>query len=477
MRDGTKSREQFWRNQLTATVEPSKIVRLTQRFAPPHRGSTWSRAGVSLTNAPALPPCPPAPRADRIVDVVGWISGVGAGLGYLFRRFVLSIIAFVLVVAGLSAGVGLLVVGVGIPITAITLWVAQKFGNVDRSGAGKVLGTRIPKAPRLPRGLVGFRALREPWAWRDPAHAILGFPLAVAFFPFAVGWTVGGLGGLLYPLWAWSLPDENTGLASLLLGFQVPVLDAAFVVAAGALVVWSTPFVVRGLAWVDARLAAWMLHDETAALRRRTRELTSSRSAAAEAEAAALTRLERDLHDGPQQRLLRLGMDLDLAQRRMESDPEGAKALVGQATLQVRETLAELRMLSRGVAPPELSENGLPTALTALASRSMVPTTLDVRLPPGRLPPIVERTAYFVVAECLANVGKHSGATACRIEVSDGAGRLQVIVMDDGVGGANLGLGHGLAGLVDRLHGVDGTLDIDSPVGGPTWIRAQLPDA
>ena len=409
--------------------------------------------------------------------MVGWVSGVGAGLGYLFRRFVLSIIAFVLVVTGLSMGVGLLVIGIGIPIAAITLWIAQRFGNVDRSGASKVLGTRIPPAPRLPRGRFGFRALREPWAWRDPAHAILGFPLAVAFFPFAVGWTVGGLGGLLYPLWAWSLPDENTGLASLLLGFQVPVLDAAFVVAAGALVVWSTPFVVRGLAWVDARIAAWMLHDETAALRRRTRELTSSRSAAAEAEAAALTRLERDLHDGPQQRLLRLGMDLDLAQRRMESDPEGAKALVGQATVQVRETLAELRMLSRGVAPPELSENGLPTALTALASRSMVPTTLDVRLPPGRLPAIVERTAYFVVAECLANVGKHSGATACRIEVGSGGGRLQVIVMDDGVGGANLGLGHGLAGLVDRLHGVDGTLDIDSPLGGPTWIRAQLPDA
>jgi signal transduction histidine kinase len=355
--------------------------------------------------------------------------------------------------------------------------VAQKFGNVNRAGASRVLGKRIPKAPHLPRGGFGLRALAEPWAWRDPAHALLGFPLAVAFFPFALGWTVGGLGGLLYPLWAWALPDDNIGLPSQLLGLSVPVLDAAFVVVAGALVVWSTPFVVRGLAWIDARIAAWMLHDENAALRQRTKELTSSRSAAAEAEAAALTRLEHDLHDGPQQRLLRLGMDLDLAQRRIQTDPEGAQALVGQATMQVRETLAELRMLSRGVAPPELSERGLPTALTALASRSTVPTTLDVRLPPGRLPPIVERTAYFVVAECLANVGKHSGATACRIEVSSGSGRLQVIVMDDGVGGANLGLGHGLAGLVDRLHGVDGTLEIDSPIGGPTWIRAQLPDA
>ena len=441
------------------------------------RGNPERGSGVSRTNAPALAPCPVTAAARRIDDVIGWISGVGVGLAYLLRRFVLAIVAFVLVITGLSVGLGLLVVLVGIPVLGLTLWVAQKFGNVDRAGAARVLGRRIPKAPPLPRGGFGFGALREPWAWRDPAHALLGFPLAVAFFPFAFGWTVGGLGGLLYPLWAWSLPDDNTGLPSLVLGFSVPVLDAAFVVVAGALVVWSTPFVVRGLAFVDARLAAWMLHDETAALRQRTRELTRSRSAAAEAEAAALTRLERDLHDGPQQRLLRLGMDLDLAQRRMESDPEGAKALVGQATVQVRETLAELRMLSRGVAPPELSENGLPTALTALASRSTVPTTLDVRLPPGRLPSIVERTAYFVVAECLANVGKHSGATACRIELSSGSGRLQVIVMDDGIGGANLGLGHGLAGLVDRLHGVDGTLEIDSPVGGPTWIRAQLPDA
>ena len=136
-------------------------------------------------------------------------------------------------------------------------------------------------------------------------------------------------------------------------------------------------------------------------------------------------------------------------------------------------------MLSRGVAPPELSENGLPTALTALASRSMVPTTLDVRLPPGRLPgPIVERTAYFVVAECLANVGKHSGATACRIEVSERRGTAA----GDRHGRrgrrrATWASGTASPGWSTGCTASDGTLDIDSPVGGPTWIRAQLPDA
>jgi signal transduction histidine kinase len=320
----------------------------------------------------------------------------------------------------------------------------------------------------------------DPQAWRDLLHAVLGFPVRLATALIALCWGVGGLGGLLFVAWEWALPDgpeDRRGLFWLLSGTENRVAEIVVTTVLGAVVLAVFPWLVRGLVATRAALARGLLTNQTAALRARADELATGRRAAVHVEATTMRRLERDLHDGPQQRLLRLGMDLDLAQRRMQSDPEGAKALVGQATVQVRETLAELRMLSRGVAPPELSENGLPTALTALASRSTVPTTLDVRLPPGRLPPIVERTAYFVVAECLANVGKHSGATACRIELSGGSGRLQVIVMDDGIGGANLGLGHGLAGLVDRLHGVDGTLEIDSPVGGPTWIRAQLPDA
>jgi hypothetical protein len=196
------------------------------------------------------------------------------------------------------------------------------------------------------------------------------------------------------------------------------------------------------------------------------------------ADAAALRRLERDIHDGPQQRLVRLAMDLGRAQHHLASRPEAAQAALADAIAQTQETLDELRALSRGIAPPILADRGLPAALAALAARSTIPAEFDAG-PPGqqldrRLDPAAETAAYFVIAEALANAAKHSHARRCVIGLRHGHRTLRVWLTDDGLGGAALVKGHGLRGLDHRLNAVGGRLTVTSPAGGPTTIAAEL---
>lgn len=189
-----------------------------------------------------------------------------------------------------------------------------------------------------------------------------------------------------------------------------------------------------------------------------------------------LAEIERDIHDGPQQRLVRLTMDLEAAARRLDDDPQRARPLVDEALEQSREALSELRALSRGIAPPILADRGLGAALMAAAARCPVQVSLTVTLPgDGRLTAAVENTAYFVVTEALTNVAKHSRATHCAVIVNTDGDLVIVQVRDNGRGGAHLGKGHGLAGLADRLAGVDGELDVVSPPGGPTVLTAGIP--
>jgi signal transduction histidine kinase len=207
--------------------------------------------------------------------------------------------------------------------------------------------------------------------------------------------------------------------------------------------------------------------------------LEERRAAAVSAEANALRRLERDIHDGPQQRLVRLAMDLGRVQEQMHTDLDAARQTIDDALVQTRETLNELRALSRGIAPPILTDRGLPSALAALAGRSTVPVELSVDpalgTPAGRLDAAVENAAYFVVAEALANVAKHSQAAECWLTVIRTDKRLSLVVIDDGIGAAHLAKGHGLAGLADRVHATGGRLEIASPAGGPTEIKVELP--
>jgi len=239
----------------------------------------------------------------------------------------------------------------------------------------------------------------------------------------------------------------------------------------------TLPLVTRGLTtihWLVARgvLAAF----KSDALLKEVADLTDSRGAAISAEGHSLRRLERDIHDGPQQRLVRLQMDLAAAERQLDTDPEKARGLIAEAMEQSKEALEELRALSRGFAPPILLDRGVVAALESAADRAAIPTRVMSELPAeGVLPQEIERNAYFVASEALANAAKHSGATELDVMVSLDDGWLVVAVTDNGVGGAVATPEHGIAGLEERLRGLGGTLEVVSPAGGPTVITARLP--
>jgi signal transduction histidine kinase len=419
----------------------------------------------------AAPQAPARPR--------GWFRQLGADSGYNLLRFPLGIAAFVLVLTGLSLGAGLLVVWIGVAVLAVTLLVARGFAAMERAMIPAVVGRPLPSPAYLvPDGRRVRRLLtplRDPQTWLDALHALLAFPLAILGFVVTVTfWTI-TLAGLTYGAYDWTIPrgGDNKDLLQVV-GLETSTgKRIALYTAIGLLAGVILPFVVRATALLQAQLGRVMLTSR-AATQAELGRLAGGRDAAVAAEAVALRRLERDIHDGPQQRLVRLQMDLSRAQRLIDRDPDAARTTLGEAAGLARETLEELRALSRGIAPPVLADRGLAAALAALAARSPVPVELAVDLPAERLAPVTENTAYFVVSEALANVAKHSDARVCRVEVGCDGGRLRVVVEDDGSGGAVLVPGHGLAGLADRLTAADGVLSVDSPRGGPTRLTAEL---
>ena len=211
----------------------------------------------------------------------------------------------------------------------------------------------------------------------------------------------------------------------------------------------------------------------TEELTERVESLEVTRSWAVEIAEAERRRIERDLHDGAQQRLVALAMDLGLAQARLDDDPERARELIDHAHGEAKRAIVELRDLARGIHPVSLSDRGLAGAIPALAGRSTIPVLVDVRVP-ERLPASIEGIAYFVVSECLANVDKHAQATSATVSVEPVDGQLIVRVTDDGVGGANPAAGSGLRGLADRVAALQGTLDVTSPPGRGTRIHARI---
>jgi signal transduction histidine kinase len=205
-------------------------------------------------------------------------------------------------------------------------------------------------------------------------------------------------------------------------------------------------------------------------------DLEATRAKAVGSAETERRRIERDLHDGAQARLVALAMELGRAKEKFETDPAAAQALVEHAHEEAKATIGELRNLARGIHPAVLTDRGLDAALSSLAARSPVPVRIDVRA--GRRPaPEVESIAYFVVAEALTNVAKHAGATEAEVVVARDGDRLVVEIRDDGVGGAEARANGGIGGLTDRVEAIDGTMTVWSPDGGPTVIRAELPCA
>ena len=406
--------------------------------------------------------------------VTSMIKGAGRNLAVIIGMFAVSLAAFVACTTLFSLGVGLLVLVVGLFILVACLIVAGWSSRMTMALLDSA-GITLPPT-RYPAAGPGFggklRRLAYAQSWRDLLHVLVNFILSTITFSLALTWVFGGLGGVTYWFWSRWLPQPTEGLPALL-GYPGRFAELTFNTVLGALLLITTPFVLRGLVRLHGAVAYALLVDETPALRQQVSELTQSRTAAGEAEVHTLRRLERDLHDGPQQRLVRLGMDLSAAQRRLDDDPVQARALLDEALQQSQDALAEIRTLSRGIAPPILAEHGLRAAITALAARGTIPTSVEVD--DVQLSDAAQNAAYFVVAETLANVEKHSRARQASVEVR-GVGALAVInITDDGVGGASLAKGHGLSGLADRLAGVDGTLAVSSPAGGPTQLTATIP--
>jgi signal transduction histidine kinase len=406
--------------------------------------------------------------------------------GYVMGGFPLAIASFVVMITGLSAGFGLLVVVVGVLVLAATMLAGRLFADIERLRIAAVLN-RPRSRPNYRTSKAGdgiWRRITTPLAqtqsWLDAAHGILIFPLAVATFSIVLTWWAAAIGGTLTIAWDWSIPrgPDNQSLAQLIGLGDSTFARVAFQTAVGLACLVTLPFVVRGCALVTASFSRVLLVG-VAEMRQTITVLTDQKAAAVSAEATALRRLERDMHDGPQQRLIRLAMDLGRAKQQLDTDPEALRHTLDDALNQTRETLDELRALSRGIAPPVLADRGLPSALAALASRCTVPVELvvdpDLGTPQGRLDPAVENTAYFTVAESLTNIAKHSAAANCWVTVANGRGRLAVQIVDDGDGGAHMAKGHGLSGLSDRVRANGGAFTVVSPDGGPTEIKVELP--
>jgi signal transduction histidine kinase len=230
-----------------------------------------------------------------------------------------------------------------------------------------------------------------------------------------------------------------------------------------------------GLAAVDRSVVRWLLgpHGQSD-LARRVDELELSRSAAVSSAEAERHRIERDLHDGAQQRLVALAMDLGRARERFDTDPARARQLVDEAHEEAKAALAELRNLARGIHPAVLTDRGLDAALSAIITRCPVPVTLDVDVP-TRPPASVESAAYFVVAEGLTNVAKHAQATRVDLSIVLQNNRLVIHIRDDGLGGADALQGSGLSGLADRVSALGGWMRVLSPIGGPTSVMVEIP--
>ncbi|WP_328927113.1 sensor domain-containing protein [Streptomyces sp. NBC_00190] len=376
------------------------------------------------------------PDNDRPPPVRAVFSAVTCKeIAYLVSNLPLAILGFVYAVVMVAGTGALSVTAVGLPLLACGLYLSRQLGRLDRARARALLGVRVDEPTPIPGPR---RAGFFPWLWtsiKDP-----------------VGWRT-----VLYQL------------------VRLPWGLLTFTVAlSGLFVLWPVlPYVVRMLANADRAMVRGLLSPSDE-LERRIAELESDRGVVVDTAAADLRRIERDLHDGAQARLVALAMGLGLAKEKLLEDPEGAAAMVDEAHGEVKLALQELRDLARGIHPAVLTDRGLDAALSSVAARCVVPVKVAVDLP-ARPAEAIEGIAYFVVSELLQNVSKHARAQGASVEVWRAGPRLLIRVSDDGRGGASTSGGSGLAGLAERLGAVDGIFVVDSPEGEGTVVTAELP--
>lgn len=403
----------------------------------------------------------------------------------------LAIVSLAIVVATMVAGLWLIITFVGLIIIAISLRMARGFGRWQRSLAHNFLGEVVeePGAFVSRPGFFGWlqSALRDRVAWRSVAYLAIKLPwtLLGAYVAFSLWWDA--IAGLLSPIFfhggggsgpMWGLL-QNIFLPN---GFGdgQPGFGHTFgVFVLGVLALFAAPWVMRGFVTVDKLLVRTLLGPDPVAAR--VHSLEQARTTTVDASAATLRRIERDLHDGTQAQLVALAMRLGMAKEKLDDgehvDLERVRELVDEAHRGAKEAITELRDIARGIHPPAL-DIGLEGALTTLAARSAVPTTLNFDLR-ARPTPAIEAIAYYCVAELLANVAQHAHASRATVSCAQQGSWLRLVVRDDGRGGAHLSTvgstSSGLSGLTERVRTVDGRLDLVSPPGGPTVVTVDLP--
>jgi signal transduction histidine kinase len=396
-------------------------------------------------------------------------------IGYLLLAGCLGTIEFIFLVTGIAVGVGLAITLIGIPVLIGVVYAWGALAEGERRIIHGLTGTNIPNPYRpLPAGgwWVRLRArLGDPATWKDLAFLLLQFPLGLVALIITCVVLGVGLQALTLPAWYWAIPDGvDIGV------FRVDQLgEALALVPVGALVLLLGIPALSALGRLYVGYAEVLLGSNTdPALTAEVSDLRDARSRIIEAADAERRRIERDLHDGAQQRLVALALTLRMAEKRAAAGDEGAAELVRQAGDEAGLALKDLRDLARGIHPAILTNRGLAAALQDLADRSSVPVEV-IATPRERLPDQVEAAAYFVVSECLANIDKHARATSATLSVEALDGQLQVCVADDGVGGAGLDGGTGLQGLEDRVGALEGTIRVESPPGQGTRVEASIP--
>ena len=412
-----------------------------------------------------------------LVSARTWLA-MTSHLAGLFIGIVGTVIASI----GLSVGLGGVSLLIALPLLGVVLRAAGWFARAERTRFGFLLGARIAAWPAPGSGgragyrwvvIPRWRMFREGATWAEIGYALLRLPISAVALTLSVGVWAAGLVALTLPAYSSALPGGGPNFGD---GVQsgAPFLVGSAIL--GAALLLAAPQVTRGLAVADTAVSRRLLGPRRSReLEARVTELEISRERVVDAAEAERRRIERDLHDGAQQRLVALAMELGRAKAKFADDPDAARELVDQAHAQAKEALIELRNLVRGVHPPVLTERGLDAALSGLAALCPVPVDMHVDVP-VRPKAAVEAVAYFMVAEALTNVAKHSRASHATVVVEGHGypGTLTVMVSDDGIGGAEAN-SPGLAGLADRVSGVDGRLSVESPVGGPTIIAAVLP--
>jgi signal transduction histidine kinase len=432
-------------------------------------------------------------REEGVTAMWARLRQVGRASAYLALGAATGLLAWV-IAGGIAVAIVLVPFLVGLPLLPWAVRGLRWLCGLERRRAAWLLGAPVP-ARYLPlegplRQQLG-RAVNDPATYRDAAWLVLqgaaGFLVGIGVIGLWLNVPV----LLSVPAWWWAVPPgtdiavsevlplpsspagQGLRINDVLVDSWPRALTVAPLLAAYHLVVLVlvVPLLARGCAW----LARWLLAPSTRTrLTARVEELTETRAAAVDAHGAELRRIERDLHDGTQARLVAIGVRLGLAEQGIDDDPQRAMQLLREAQADTQVAMAELRQVVRGIYPPVLSDRGLDGAITALVASSAVPVSTEVA-PVGRLPAAVEAAAYFTIAEALSNVAKHSQAGRAWVRVRRSGNTLHVLVGDDGRGGADEQDGTGLAGIRRRVAALDGHTRLSSPPGGPTELAVELP--